>query len=389
MIGAKKNNYRTLDLRQLEIEIDCCKDFDYQKKVKIGVAVNNIAAMQQHRHKFKLVKNHNHDVNNLSEQEKNSIIRCIHDMILSNEWELSEDYLTTNQDHSGWTYFEKEHIQFPNNDPWALRLSPRELGKFSYFLSQEKKREQAKLTRKAILPVIMQKYSDVPYGWLIYEVFMPEDIVTNELKYMKEEGLLTISENQKKFDYEQFPMTGGDDINQDHNRLFEQDYEVRLTAKGRNVLEKINFENSNLVFCILKCGKSEPFVSMRNLYKNVIEQDENGNPTGLIAYIQEDENPAQLVINEIYEQIRNCKFVLADITGGSESCIYELGYAHGLGKRFILARNREEFEEMKTFDLNQYSHILWDELDDEHKSKIRKAIADAQRGVENEVLNAE
>jgi nucleoside 2-deoxyribosyltransferase len=128
----------------------------------------------------------------------------------------------------------------------------------------------------------------------------------------------------------------------------------KLTSSGYSFFEKQILPSTNTVFIIASCDpKHKEWV---DYYKKEISA------VGLRPYFQEKEEPPREIIIEIYEQLRNCAFVLADLTGGSENCLYELGYAHARGKRIILVRDDSEVRKGKgekvrlTFDLNQFRH---------------------------------
>jgi hypothetical protein len=81
------------------------------------------------------------------------------------------------------------------------------------------------------------------------------------------------------------------------------------------------------------------------------------------------------ILDRIYGQIRQADLIVAEMTGKTPNVFYEVGYAHGLGKRVILVtKNAADIP----FDLKQYPHIVYGEsiatLKKELQLKIQYSI---------------
>lgn len=61
----------------------------------------------------------------------------------------------------------------------------------------------------------------------------------------------------------------------------------------------------------------------------------------------------------IIAELRQCRFVVADVTGARTGVYFEAGYALGLGRPVIWTCRRDRAADMH-FDTRQYNHILWD-----------------------------
>ena len=61
----------------------------------------------------------------------------------------------------------------------------------------------------------------------------------------------------------------------------------------------------------------------------------------------------------IIAELKQCRFVVADVTGARTGVYFEAGYALGLGRPVIWTCRRDRAEDMH-FDTRQYNHILWD-----------------------------
>jgi nucleoside 2-deoxyribosyltransferase len=61
----------------------------------------------------------------------------------------------------------------------------------------------------------------------------------------------------------------------------------------------------------------------------------------------------------IIADLKQCRFVIADVTGARTGVYFEAGYALGLGRPVIWTCRRDSAKDMH-FDTRQYNHILWD-----------------------------
>ncbi|MDO8588534.1 MAG: hypothetical protein Q7T82_16020 [Armatimonadota bacterium] len=77
-----------------------------------------------------------------------------------------------------------------------------------------------------------------------------------------------------------------------------------------------------------------------------------------------------LIDLEIYERIRESRFIVADLTCNRQSVYYEVGFAHGLGIDVVLACQHDHFEDKSDdskwvhFDLNHRSVLVWKDYDE-------------------------
>jgi hypothetical protein len=65
---------------------------------------------------------------------------------------------------------------------------------------------------------------------------------------------------------------------------------------------------------------------------------------------------AERILDRIYNQIAKADVIVADMTGRNENVFYEVGYAHGLGKKVILLT--DDANDIP-FDLKDYPHIVY------------------------------
>lgn len=65
----------------------------------------------------------------------------------------------------------------------------------------------------------------------------------------------------------------------------------------------------------------------------------------------------QRIVDDIWNSIRSCRFVLAELTGKNPNVLYEIGLAHAIGKPvIILTRNAEDVP----FDLKALRYLFYD-----------------------------
>lgn len=79
--------------------------------------------------------------------------------------------------------------------------------------------------------------------------------------------------------------------------------------------------------------------------------------------MDEIEHNHQIVPEMLYE-IKQAKFVIAELTGHNNGAYFEAGYALGQGKEVIQVCSNESFGADGHFDVKQINTVLWDTTDD-------------------------
>jgi len=83
--------------------------------------------------------------------------------------------------------------------------------------------------------------------------------------------------------------------------------------------------------------------------------------TGYDLFKLEEVLTAGLIDNQMRVQIRNARFVIADLTHDNHGAYWEAGYGEGLGKPVIYLCEKSKFEKFKThFDTSHHTTIVWD-----------------------------
>lgn len=81
------------------------------------------------------------------------------------------------------------------------------------------------------------------------------------------------------------------------------------------------------------------------------------------------------VCDEIIAQIRNARFIVADLTNNNSGVYYEAGFAHGLGKPVIFTCKKDYFDNSTVhFDVRHYNIVLYENAE-ELSSKLKNRIS--------------
>lgn len=73
------------------------------------------------------------------------------------------------------------------------------------------------------------------------------------------------------------------------------------------------------------------------------------------------------IMPEMFRLIRECRFLIMDVTEQNHGAYYEAGYAQGLGKEVIITCRKEEFvnpDNKPHFDIAQKQILVWEDYDD-------------------------
>ena len=119
------------------------------------------------------------------------------------------------------------------------------------------------------------------------------------------------------------------------------------------------------------CFVVMPFSSLYQVeYENVIKptlHDLN------ITCVRGDEiYSKQRIMDDIWENLKSCRFVIAELTGKNPNVLYEVGLAHAIGKPvIILTRNGDDVP----FDLKDLRYLFYDTNDPFWGENLKKGLA--------------
>jgi hypothetical protein len=112
---------------------------------------------------------------------------------------------------------------------------------------------------------------------------------------------------------------------------------------------------------------------------------------GFELYRLDDKPEAGLIDARLRNEIRNCRFLIADLSHANLGAYWEAGYAEGVGKPVIYTCETSVFDGKKAdiarphFDTNHHLTILWDAADPARaaallRETIRFTIPEARQG---------
>ena len=117
------------------------------------------------------------------------------------------------------------------------------------------------------------------------------------------------------------------------------------------------------VFVAMKFGKDT--MDLREKIKEGLE--------GFNVRIMDEIEHNHLIVPEMLYEIRNSKFVIAELTHHNNGAYYEAGYALGIGKDVIHLCHKEELSNGLHFDVAQVNTIVYDSIDD-IPARLKKRI---------------
>ena len=94
---------------------------------------------------------------------------------------------------------------------------------------------------------------------------------------------------------------------------------------------------------------------------------------GYVPRIMDEIEHNHQIVPEMLYEIRQARFVIAELTGHNNGAYYEAGYALGLGKDIIHVCKNDQFGSDGHFDVKQVNTVLWDSVD-ELADKLAKRI---------------
>ncbi|WP_418626255.1 hypothetical protein [Sellimonas intestinalis] len=150
-------------------------------------------------------------------------------------------------------------------------------------------------------------------------------------------------------------------------------------ATGQEKLPEMNpvLPSSGKVFVSMPMNKEkyDCVDQIRNGTKAAIEL------TGNKAYYVDLDAHNGNISDKIIEEIRNCKFLIADFTCQNTGVYFEVGYAKGIGKTVIYTCRQDDFANIH-FDIKQIQFVVWTD-ETALKQKLREQIQKSGLAVNN------
>ena len=145
---------------------------------------------------------------------------------------------------------------------------------------------------------------------------------------------------------------------------------IYQVATGKEQIPEINpvLPSSGMVFVSMPMNrdKYDCVDQIRQGTKQAIET------TGNEAYYVDLDAHNGNISDKIVEEIRNCKFLVADFTCQNTGVYYEAGYAKGIGKTVIYTCRQDDFVNVH-FDIKQIQFVVWTDTKD-LENKLKEQI---------------
>ena len=130
-------------------------------------------------------------------------------------------------------------------------------------------------------------------------------------------------------------------------------YSVQITASGWDLLSANTNKAKNATQAFVAMSFDAALISV---YTNAIEPAIRS--AGYTAYRVDREKHVDRIDVKIVSEIRESRFVVADVTQQKAGVYYEAGFAQGLGLPVIWSVREDDLKNVH-FDTKQYNHIVW------------------------------
>jgi hypothetical protein len=134
--------------------------------------------------------------------------------------------------------------------------------------------------------------------------------------------------------------------------------DVTITADGWDYLEQLerHIEDRAQAFVAMSFSKDMKSIWEGPIFRAIKK-------AGYKPYRVDAEPHSDRIDAKIISEIKNSRFVVADVTEQKLGVYFEAGYAIGLGLPVLWCVRKDELEKVH-FDTRQYNHIVWETADD-------------------------
>lgn len=154
-----------------------------------------------------------------------------------------------------------------------------------------------------------------------------------------------------------------------------------LSVDGWAYYEKLRRNNpqSRVAFMAMQYGNEDLDRLVKEVFKPAVAK------TGFDLQRLDENQRAGLIDDRLRVEIRNARFMIADLTDDNQGAYWEAGFAEGLSKPVIYICEKKKFKEKKThFDTNHHLTVRWDkdspqDAAEELKATIRATLPDTAR----------
>lgn len=184
--------------------------------------------------------------------------------------------------------------------------------------------------------ILLAPNIDYPLAWATNE---------NELNYyvkaLHERGLI------EKLDEEPFET--------------EFPHEIRISPKGWELLERYELSTSfpDQVFIAMSFSDK-----LNDIWEFGIKQAVE--KAGYRPYRIDKDPHNERIDSKIISEIKNSRFLIADVTEQKQGVYYEAGFAQGLNRQVIWSVREDDLKNVH-FDTRQFGHVVWKDIKDLQK----------------------
>lgn len=150
-----------------------------------------------------------------------------------------------------------------------------------------------------------------------------------------------------------------------------------LTHEGLKRLEQLEraMPSGDNAFMAMQFGNKTLDRIVDDFFRGAVKE------AGFNLYRLDDRPEAGLIDARLRNEIRNCRFLIADLSHANAGSYWEAGYAEGLGKPVIYTCEKNVFEGRAAnvgkphFDTNHHLTIIWDETEPQSAAnRLRETI---------------
>jgi hypothetical protein len=132
-----------------------------------------------------------------------------------------------------------------------------------------------------------------------------------------------------------------------------------LTLAGWDRLEELRRarSDSRIAFMAMPFGRSDLDEIYFDHFQTAVKA------TGFTLKRLDEDQPAGLIDDRLRVEIRQCRFLVADLTHRNPGAYWEAGYAEGLGKPVIYTCEKSVFDDRTQgthFDTNHHLTVVWE-----------------------------
>jgi hypothetical protein len=142
----------------------------------------------------------------------------------------------------------------------------------------------------------------------------------------------------------------------------------KMTAKGWMKIQELQSSSQIKRQCFVAMW-FDP--SMQEARKIIVKAIQDSGYSPMIIDIKEHNNQ---IVPEIFYEIKQSRFVIADLTGQRNGVYYEAGYAEALGKPVILMC-KDTSDSKPHFDVAQKNTIFWKDENDAYERLVKRIRA--------------